>query len=67
LKKYTIRKRRKKGENSFIPNQAYIDEAVEYYLKNKGKITRIVTEDYYARFVSMTTVAGAADDFLRGT
>ena len=66
MKKYTIKKRRKKDENAFIPNQAYIDESVEEYIKKGGKITRIITEDCYAKFVSMPTVAGAADDFLRG-
>ena len=66
MKEYTIRKRRKKGEKNFTPNQAYISESVEEYLKKGGKITKIVTKDCYVRFVNMPTVAGAADDYLRG-
>lgn len=58
------RRSRKKGV-SFNPNRNYISSAVDEYLKNGGKITKIeMDEEAYEAFVKMRDAA--ADDFLRG-
>lgn len=59
------RGRKSKKSISFNPNRNYINDAVEEYLKQGGKIKKIeMDEEAYKAFVKMRDAA--ADDFLRG-
>ena len=50
---------------SFNPNRNYIKSAIDKYLKDGGKITKIeMDEEAYQAFIKMRDAA--ADDFLRG-
>ena len=58
-------RRSKKKSVSFNPNRKYINSAVDEYLKNGGKITRIeIDDEAYQAFIKMRDAA--ADEFLRG-
>lgn len=43
--KTAIPNRRRRKKPPFNPNRAYIDDAVEAYLLNGGKITKIIVDE----------------------
>lgn len=58
-------KRKKRGEVKFNPNSIYIGEAVNNYLINGGKITRIeMDDDSFNSFMNGTEPPSSVDEFL---
>jgi hypothetical protein len=57
-------RRSKKKSVPFNPNRKYLNSAIDEYLKNGGKITKIeMDEEAYQAFIRMKETA--ADEFLR--
>ena len=56
-------RRRKRRKNIFKPNRAYINEAIDVYLKSGGRINKIIVkEGDYSDFVAIKEQV--AHDFL---
>lgn len=66
-KKFIQRRRSRKGTAQFKPNRAYIDESVEIFLRDGGKINRIILDEKsYKNFIAFNESPAAVDDFLSG-
>lgn len=51
----------------FKPNRDYVNQAVEDYLANGGKITKLeFNEKAYQEFMQTPEAPNAVDDFLNG-
>jgi hypothetical protein len=63
LKEYRDKRRKR---SSFNPNRAFINEAVELYLNNGGKINQIeINQDSYGDFIKKNDYV-AVNEFLNG-
>ncbi len=61
----TFVRRRKKGEAKFKPNRDFISNAVNTFLINGGKITRVeVDEKSFNNFMAGTESPSSVDEFL---
>jgi len=58
---------RKKAKKGFNPNHKFVANAVEEFLKNGGKIEKIIPDgDNLQEFVNQTRNSIDVDEFLRG-
>ncbi len=65
MKKWIMKKRRRKNSASFEPNRIFVKSAIDEYLKKGGKITKIVVdENSFKDFLSLNEHPNAADEFL---
>ncbi len=61
------RSRRSKKSTSFQPNEDFIRQATEDFIKQGGKITRIVdVREQYEDFLAYREASNPADEFLLG-
>ncbi|MBU2510473.1 hypothetical protein KJ966_04015 [bacterium] len=61
------KKKRHQRTSFFNPNHGDIKNAINKYLNNGGKITKItVDEQNYKDFLSLRELPSAADEFLNG-
>ena len=58
---------RTKKSVKFKPTHDFLEKAVEDYLKNSGRITKIeINEKSFEDYISIPEAPGAVDEFLNG-
>lgn len=67
MKKFINKRRFKKGLVKFKPSSEFLQQAVNEYLANGGKITKLVfDEKSFKDFIATNESPTAVDEFLNG-
>ena len=66
-KKFNRKRESRKGTTRFKPNRAYIEKSVDNFLRDGGRINRIILDEKsYADFTASNESPSAVDEFLQG-
>lgn len=66
-KKFVSKRRSRKGSVSFNPNRQYIEQAVQAYLNDGGRIDHLeVDEKAFEQSLLIRDAGTEVDDFLNG-
>ncbi len=66
MKKFNRKRPRiDRKKTKFKPNRAYVEKSVENFLRDGGRINRIILDEKsYEKFVVSNELPGAVDEFL---